>query len=362
MKSLCSGRSISLPRKSSPWGASHRCQEVRRGAHPAWCRTAPREARSNRSQIIVFTVGLTIAGVRLFIQSRHSELPGSLDPPYLPFTGYDLDYSSSISVDLLVDTLTDTGRLRKVFDSNESWSLLTDESSFFIIMNPADLGSRQPVWVAEVAKSFERATVHCGEMLVEYHDGEIRVSSPVCYPLDQILLMHHLSGRSGVIVHGAGISINSKGYVFAGRSGAGKSTITGILNSAGCSDILSDDRVIVRDIEDTVRVFGTPWPGEGGYASNSNVPLSGIFLLTKGEQNSITEINRRNAVERLLPVLSIPWYDKESLSGILTFCDLLLAKIPVYDLIFRPDAGIVGIFREFVERQGATGAQERTTA
>jgi hypothetical protein len=122
---------------------------------------------------------------------------------------------------------------------------------------------------------------------------------------------------------------------------------------AGLDDyeFLSDDRIIVRKMDKTFKAFGTPWPGEAGIAVNKNVALSGIFFISQASFNKIEEIKPQRAMERLLPVVSIPWYDKEVLVKILDFCEDLISNVPVYELYFKPDIEVADVFKDFVSKK-----------
>ena len=100
--------------------------------------------------------------------------------------------------------------------------------------------------------------------------------------------------------------MHGRGYFFPGKSGAGKSTLSRLLLGRDNIGMLSDDRVVARKIKGRFEVFGTPWAGDAEIAENKNVPLSGIFFIHHAEENMIKEIKPREAIERLMPVTSIP--------------------------------------------------------
>lgn len=270
------------------------------------------------------------------------------DPAYHTFRKV-LHREKTPDISLIVDTgrIPDTGSTGLLFDSNESWTMFRRGNLYSLDFHPPEFS--RPFWRAVMKQSFTEVTVYCDGSLFKNPNG-IGIANPVCYPLDQILLMHYLATRDGLIVHGAGIELKGKGYVFAGRSGAGKTTISKQFIARGLGLLLSDDRVIIRKTDDTFRVFGTPWPGEGGFAVNRGVPLGGIFFLARNSQNMIEEIPSLTTIENLLPVVSIPWYDPEPMSGILGFCDDLIAHIPSYMFHFMPDTGAVDMFEKFISQ------------
>ncbi len=111
--------------------------------------------------------------------------------------------------------------------------------------------------------------------------------------------------------------------------------------------MLSDDRIIIRKMDNIFKTFGTPWPGEEGIAINKSVPLSGIFFISHGSDNRIKEIDKKEALEKLLPVTSIPWYDQEIMTKILNFCEDVISNIPAYELYFKPDFEVVDVLEKF---------------
>lgn len=176
----------------------------------------------------------------------------------------------------------------------------------------------------------------------------LRLINPVSYPLDQVLLMYALTKKQGVILHAAGMKSGGKGFLFAGRSGAGKSTLSRFLSLDKNVELLNDDRMVVRKRKGRFRAYGTPWPGELGVVNNRSAPLSGLFFIHQGSTHRIRKIEPSEALERLLPVASIPWYDRTIVPRMLNFCEDLMGSIPAYDLYFKQDMNIGPVFKEFI--------------
>jgi hypothetical protein len=116
--------------------------------------------------------------------------------------------------------------------------------------------------------------------------------------------------------------------------------------------LLSDDRVVVRAEGGGFEVFGTPWPGEAGIAASTSAPLDGVFFIAHGSVNEIREIDQKEAMERLLPLASVPWYDPERMTDVLMFCEAALSRVPAYVLSFRPDRDIAGFLEDFAAGKG----------
>jgi hypothetical protein len=256
---------------------------------------------------------MEIAGVNFSIRRDNLNVLQNPEPAYRSFSGKVDNHTGfrppDIQVRLQLGDLPDTENLQKIFDSGQSWSMFRDGDGYCLTLNPPAF--KQPFWLARISRDFTEVTVYCSEKLVSRRNGRTVLSNPVSYPLDQILLMYILARRQGALLHAAGIDIDGRGYIFPGKSGAGKSTITRQFAAMGDTALLSDDRIVVRKIDGGFKAYGTPWPGEAGIALNKSEPLSSIFFINHGSANRIKEITTQEALERLLPVTSIPWYDRE---------------------------------------------------
>jgi hypothetical protein len=289
---------------------------------------------------------MQIAGVNFSLS--HDQSLAFNNPPatYRQFLANTAPFFDLIRISLVMDDFPDTGKMIRIFESNQSWSLFVKDGDYFLEYRPPAF--HKPFWVAHFDSRLEKATVHCGEMLTGENNGVQALSNPLYYPLDQLLLMYKLARRTGVIVHAAGLNILDKGYIFPGRSGAGKSTLSRLFLGRDTIGMLSDDRVAVRKIGGIFNLFGTPWAGDAGIAENKRFPLSGIFFIQHGGENMIKQILPKEAMEKLMPVTTIPWYDRDIMPDILASCDELVCSVPAYELSFRPGSAVVDFFEKFV--------------
>jgi len=294
-------------------------------------------------------LNLEIGGVNLAVSSLE---PIILHEPPAAYTSFLIKNSSfhdkiNITINFDLDSLPRTDKMTRVFDTGESWSLFQNDDSYFIILCPP-ASDKKPVWAAQFDRDVTKVNLFLGEKFIHQKNGNLSVSNPVSYPLDQILLMYFLARKSGALIHSSGVASNGKGFIFPGRSGSGKTTLSQELSDGKRLLLLSDDRVIVRKLNNTFEVFGTPWAGEGGIALNKHFPLSGMFFISHAEHNRIEDIKPQKALEMLLPVTSIPWYDPEVMDKVLHFCDDLTSSIPAYNLSFKPGVEVADVFEKFI--------------
>ncbi|MDO9263996.1 MAG: hypothetical protein Q7U02_08510 [Desulfosalsimonadaceae bacterium] len=235
-----------------------------------------------------------------------------------------------------------------LFRAGSLWSIHRDNRFYWIVLHPPSLPA--PLWIARFDHTFSQGIVYCSEHLKHTQNGKAILSNPVSYPLDQILLMHFLAKNGGMLVHATGWLYHRSGWIFAGKSGAGKSTLSNLIVKATGSRFLSDDRIIIRKVGHGFFMYGTPWPGEAGYALNQAAPLKGMFFLNKGDKNNIRELKTSEAIAGLMPVVSIPWYDREKVDLMMSFCDDVIGNVPMYELTFVPDESIVDVLARFVNQ------------
>ncbi len=291
---------------------------------------------------------LTVGAVQFVAQNP---LPADLSS-----YGHDADYTQflltgpgdsagSILVDFLCGDFPGLPDQECLFRGSESWAAYRSGGGY--ILASASPGREAPAWVASTTRDFADITIHVGGSGRPGPAGNVYFN-PLRYPLDQILLMHYLGTRNGLIVHSAGLLCNEKSYIFPGISGAGKTTLSECLGGSARFHLLSDDRMIIREMDSSIRAYGTPWPGDGKIAVNGNGKLGGIFFLNKSPENRAQELTPQEAFHRLMPVVSIPWYNRDIVGSSLGFCERLVSETPAYDLFFHPSPDLSPFLAEML--------------
>lgn len=249
-----------------------------------------------------------------------------------------------IKINLELGNLPDTGKLTKIFDTNQSWMMYREDDTYWAINHPPS--HEKPLWAARFNRDVKEVMVNCSHRYMQKSNGKTIIINPVRYPLDQILIMYILARHQGAVIHAAGIEMSRKGFIFAGPSGAGKSTLARLFNAVmsqnktGAS-VLSDERMVTRKMDGMFKAYGTPWHGEEATTRNKCAPLSGIFFLNHGTENKVSQLEPRQALERLLKVTSIPWYDRDVMPEVLQFCEDLITRVPLFELHFTPGLEVV---------------------
>lgn len=168
------------------------------------------------------------------------------------------------------------------------------------------------------------------------------------YPLDELLVQHHLARRDGFVVHACGVELDRAALLFAGVSGAGKSTLAQLWARSRASPrarVLSDDRVVVRRHGRGFTAFGTPWHGSGRYAAPDGRPLRALFFLEQAEASDTRRLGLPEAAARLFALTFPPLWEREGLARVLDACAEVAARVPCHVLRFRKDASALEAVR-----------------
>ncbi len=158
------------------------------------------------------------------------------------------------------------------------------------------------------------------------------LSSLLCFPTDQILFAQLLADRSGIILHGSGIILKEKGYLFVGHSDAGKTTLVKLFKHQ--AKILNDDRMIVKKEDGSFYLYGTPWHGEVSLVAPDRVPLKAILFLNQTDENRIERTKGLEAFKRLYGCTIKPLVTERWAKNALDTCEALSREVKCYDLHF----------------------------
>ena len=164
------------------------------------------------------------------------------------------------------------------------------------------------------------------------------------YSIDAVLRIVHtlvLARQGGFLLHSASAIRNGKAFLFAGVSGAGKTTISRLAPSD--ATLLTDEISYVRkqQLSDGYVAFGTPFTGElAKLGENTSAPVAALYLLAKGAENRIDPVPVADAGRELLANMLFFAEDQDMVHwAFQAACDFV-DRVPVYRLTFVPDARV----------------------
>jgi len=199
----------------------------------------------------------------------------------------------------------------------------------------------------DISVSFEdgRWLIQRSDLRAEWAPGTGRgqiTQSANPYSIDVALRIFHslmLAREGGLLVHAASAVRNGKAFVFAGVSGAGKTTISRLAPPDAL--LLTDEISYVRREDEGFAAHGTPFAGElAKLGENVRAPLAALYLLHQGPENSMEPVGHGEAVRRLMENVLFFANDPELVGMVFETACELVRRVPVYRLSFVPDESV----------------------
>lgn len=153
------------------------------------------------------------------------------------------------------------------------------------------------------------------------------------------LFYEQLLNYQGLMLHASAIEYSGKAYLFSGKSGVGKSTHTKLWQQLLGTEahVFNDDKPALRFQNHRWYAYGTPWCGKDGINQNKKIPLAGICFLKQGQENRICRLSTAEALPRLISQTLRRRLNKEQMEKLLVHLEMLVLRIPVYELENRPE-------------------------
>lgn len=287
---------------------------------------------------------LAVGDVTFRVASDDRRLASPADGPLAPFFSDHGRADVEISARWTDTPLESAGPL--IFDSGGAWQLFQPDGDFLFTFRSTLRGSL-PYKTARF-----NTTLTAGDVQLFRRHFDRQPSDavyPLEYPLDELLMIHLLSQGRGVEIHACGLlGPDGRAYVFAGQSGAGKSTMARLwLNQPGVR-LLTDERVVLRTDRSRIGAYGTPWHGEAGLAAPLSGDLAAVFFLNQGAANSLVPVTASQAAARLLACSFLPFHSSEAVDRTMAAVEKVTREALCYNLWFTPDQSVVDVVRSYM--------------
>ena len=152
------------------------------------------------------------------------------------------------------------------------------------------------------------------------------------------------------LVHSCGVEKDGRAFLFAGRSGSGKSTIGMKLLARG-ERVLGDDMIPVSRGEAGWQAHASPMGGDipRPLLANTSAPLEAVYFLEHSGENICRRLDTTQALASLMssvvPAQEIKYsirqtieeYDHESLSVLMHDASMLASEVPCFSLSYLFD-------------------------
>ena len=147
-----------------------------------------------------------------------------------------------------------------------------------------------------------------------------------------------LFDRDILLVHGSTVAVDGRAYLFAAKSGTGKSTHTRLWRQVfgQRAVMINDDKPFLHLTDTGVIAFGSPWSGKHGLDTNISAPLAGICILQRGQENIIRPLSAEEALPRLHKEAYIPM-DAEKYPKFQTLVEKLARQVPLWHMTCTKD-------------------------
>lgn len=181
-----------------------------------------------------------------------------------------------------------------------------------------------------------------GDFLAEWNPagghGRVRQSRNP-HSIDAVLRIVHslvLAHKGGLLLHSASAVRNGKAFLFAGVSGAGKTTISRL--APADATLLTDEISYVRRQGDAYTAFGTPFTGElAKLGENVSAPVAALYLLAQGTENRIEPVSPVEAFRSLLANVLFFAEDQDLVQSVFGVAFDFVHRVPISRLTFLPD-------------------------
>ena len=140
------------------------------------------------------------------------------------------------------------------------------------------------------------------------------------------------------LFHGSAVAVDGRGYLFAAKSGTGKSTHARLWQQLLGDRFVyvNDDKPLVRITDQAAVVHGTPYDGKHHLSTNAAVPLEAVCFLRRGTENVIRKIGGREAFPKLMQQVYCP-KDPTAMKKTVALLRSLTERVRFYDLACNMD-------------------------
>lgn len=178
----------------------------------------------------------------------------------------------------------------------------------------------------------------------------------LCYMESGVNFYGKLLRFNGMMLHASAVAFDGRAYLFSAPSGTGKSTHTKLWQAVfgDAAQVFNDDKPALRHLDGVWYAYGTPWSGKDGINQNKKLPLGGICYLKRGTENKIRRLTPQEAMKRIVSQTMRRFALVENLDLMLGHVDLLVRKIPVYELECLPNEDAARLSCEIM----SSGAEE----
>ena len=195
---------------------------------------------------------------------------------------------------------------------------------------------KQAAAYAAPAKGDPDITVQCNIQKVLELNPAFQTEDIAEYMGTGVRFSYQLLDHDGLMLHSSAVILEGKAYLFSAPSRTGKSTHTAKWIRLFGATYLNDDKPALRLLDGTWMAYGTPWSGKHDLSDPRGVPLGGIAIVKRAEENSIRPMTAEEALPYLMSQTSYR-LSEAHMEKLLVLMDDLLRRVPIWELRCRND-------------------------
>ncbi len=214
--------------------------------------------------------------------------------------------------------------------------MLYSIADFYVEYEPRypRLTQRSEKYLAHDQSVTPEISISVTEAEIDEHIEKYEVTRDLAeYVLMGVKFYKEVLDKDAFFLHSSAVAVDGYGFAFTGPCGAGKSTHSSLWRKYFGSRAIpvNDDKPVLRVIDDTVFVCGTPFSGKHDINSNTMVPLCGICVLKQAKENSIVRLKPIEATAIIMEQ-TLRCDEADKMSSLLSVLDTTLQHVPVYRL------------------------------
>ncbi len=144
--------------------------------------------------------------------------------------------------------------------------------------------------------------------------------------------------RQTALVHASLVRKDGWGYAFTAKSGTGKSTQTSMwMRHIPECDMMNDDNPVIRIIDGTPYIYGSPWSGKTPCYRNVKARLGAMVTIKRDTTNHVEKQSTLEAFSSLITSCSVMKWDSSVMDDVCHIITKIIETTPNYSLYCRPD-------------------------
>lgn len=137
--------------------------------------------------------------------------------------------------------------------------------------------------------------------------------------------------HQGFVLHASAVKTKEGCFLFSAPSGVGKSTHAAIWQRLFNAEIINDDKPTVRQTEEGIIAYGTPWCGSGFVRKNDKAPVKALYFIRRAKDNRAFRLDNDKAVYLMLESMYRPT-ETENMDKLCATLDAFVKNVPVFGL------------------------------